>query len=92
MIIGRRSDFIDKIRRACGTWKRQDPALAVASRGENLMACIFFVNDIRHAHLIVGSQYGIECHECGQKRAAEWIKKRYYQRLRKSNQVINDGN
>lgn len=36
MIIGRRSDYIDKIRRACAAWKRQDSTLQITTQGHSI--------------------------------------------------------
>ena len=36
MIIGRRSDFIAKIRIACAAWKREDTTLAITTQGHSI--------------------------------------------------------
>lgn len=36
MIIGRREDYIAKIKRACAVWKRQDATLHIATQGRSI--------------------------------------------------------
>ena len=38
MLIERRDDFIEKMWRACGLWKRKDTALALSLKGINMLA------------------------------------------------------
>ena len=38
MLIERREDFIEKMWRACGIWKRKDTALALSLKGINMLA------------------------------------------------------
>ena len=36
MIIGRREDYFDKIKRACGAWQRQDGSLSISTSGKSI--------------------------------------------------------
>ena len=36
MIIGRREDYIEKIRRACAAWQRQDVSIQLATQGSSI--------------------------------------------------------
>ena len=41
MIIGRREDFIEKIRRSCATWQRSDASLEIATQGHSIFVTAF---------------------------------------------------
>ena len=41
MIIGRREDFIEKIRRGCAAWQRRDATLQIATQGHSIFVTAF---------------------------------------------------
>ena len=41
MIIGRRLDFIEKIRRSCAAWQRRDATLQIATQGHSIFVTAF---------------------------------------------------
>ena len=41
MIIGRREDFIAKIRRSCAAWQRRDATLQIATQGHSIFVTAF---------------------------------------------------
>ena len=41
MIIGRREDFIEKIRRSCAVWQRSDATLQIATLGHSIFVTAF---------------------------------------------------
>ena len=41
MIIGRREDFIEKIRRSCAAWQRRDATLQITTLGHSIFVTAF---------------------------------------------------